>query len=185
MQKWLQNILRALFGINSIIWVHIVIAADNTSIANFSGTLTQSTCTVQSGNSITIQLDKVSINQLITKTEGLGRKAVDLVLTGCPERVQLEFTGPSDPKVSKYLESNNIGVSNAARNIAVRPFIRASHVSGGEDNWIEMPRYTRWLNNSSQDKLVKFQVGGDLMPTSDSPIAGQIVTRMFMTFSYP
>ena len=156
----------------------------------YSGELTQSTCTIQGGNTINIAFGATNIASLTEVGKEVNRKTSEVVFSNCPSNIyDMEFTGLSDPDLPGDMQLSS---GSTATGIAIRPFlvIDPKYVGGGytQKPKLIMPTSASMGNSFIPDAngqvLVTF--GGSIVRTSQAkaPTAGQFSSVMNLTFKY-
>ena len=186
MQKYLNPYL--LIGTLSLLAINPNNSMAENAQVNYSGTVTQPGCNIEGGNTININLG----HKKSTELSGDGSESqVPFVLTGCPQKINIIFTGISDPDAPTRIKLANAGQPDAASGVAVAPWvwIQQSKYGGNvKDGWMSMPRFeTGEMVNSGNLPRIEMYLRGVMVRTSaNKPVRrGRVQATMDISFLYP
>jgi len=185
MSKYLNKIL--FIGTLNLIAINLSCMAQGAQV-NYSGEVKQAGCNIEGGTAINIDLGQKKSTEL----SGDGSASqVPFVLTGCPRKINIIFSGISDPDAPTRIKLANAGQPDAAVGVAVAPWVWIQQSKYGghvKDGWMSMPRFeTGEMVNSGNYPRIEMWLRGVMVRTSaDKPVrAGKVQATMDISFLYP
>lgn len=168
----------------------IGMAADAT--VNYTGTVTQSTCSFEGGNTVNIDLGTRDAAQLTVVDEKYSLPRRVITLAGCPNAVQIEFSGVADTDLVDAFKNDKEATSGGASAVAIRPWlsIDAEYGSASSDitttmSWVKPNHRTAWLSKNTNGKILIKLSGIIVRTTLAKPVrGGSVQTTMQVTFNY-
>lgn len=159
---------------------------------NYTGTVTQSTCSFEGGNVININLGTRDATQLTRVKEYYAYDGQTYVLTGCPDAVQIQFSGTADTDLAEAFKNDRDSTSGGASAVAVIPWLNVSAIYGsalsdgvGETTWIRTGQRTGWLRKGT-DQKIRIRLSGNIVRTTlaKQVRGGSVQATMQVTFNY-
>lgn len=168
----------------------IGMAADAT--INYTGTVTQSTCSFEGGNVINIDLGTRDGSQLTQVKGTYGHPNQIYVLTGCPDAVQIQFSGVADTDLADAFKNDKENTSGGASAVAVLPWLAIEAIYGSvfsdrvaDIAWVKPGHQTGWLKKDTNQKI-QIKLTGNIVRTTlaKQVKGGSVQATMHVTFNY-
>lgn len=185
MHKYLHKIL--FIGTLNLMAINSNGIAADTQI-NYTGEVKQAGCNIEGGNAININLGRKKTTEL----SGDGAESqVPFVLTGCPRKINIIFTGISDPDAPTRIKLANAGQPDAAVGVAVAPWVwiqQSLYGANVKDGWVSMPRFEtgEMVNGGNLPRIEMYLRGVMVRTSTNKPVrGGKVQATMDISFLYP